>query len=807
MRCVAPLLRECRRLTKGGRSGTAEASVLATAITNHPIVALALLAMTVAGGGAPGKSSAGGIGRGGVSAFVPPGTFVGRSRFLRKSGLAGPHPSDPGRAFSSATLSSADPYASTVVAEHSAAGLEEGALYDSAVWAQYEVALISVVSSRRVLKKDKEKEDVETVARSLLLNAQVVPLDLPLLEATTDDREDSIIEAVSKTKTGGGSCIDVGERFREQMKQQRSAFLNATGLSLKQHELCMRALTYLGDFCAKRHTASPLRIGWEKMKEAGIVPRENSVSTYLYVLSSAASNGTAWGIGADEEDEMAGLAGEVAALHDILYKPNEKTVSLRVKSLVARGDAAGAELILDTLPGDPENGNLKKLRTYLPIVQLYCNRGDLFSALRLHKQMRESAGVIFDPDTYALLIGAIAKNGYFCCDSDPIEGSENLGYSPGFGPDLFDSLATEMADDILEINSTLALELYHAFAEGFKGRTGANGTAMTPSKDQKLEVNNNAADNGEVVVSRVVVNGTTALCPRTNATLRLIKLEKDQRREVHDALLKMATIQYEEFVERLKKKKAIKKEETDEVDIGGKELLRFSSWLDNRQGQPFTAIVDGANVAYFGHGNVHYSQLKCMVDTLEQKNERPLVIMPKKYVAPKFRVSYGSMQELTPKELDIIKNLTDDGKMYQVPAKCLDDYYWMLASVSDQTLSRNGREMDVLPNDENGRFPGLRPMLVTNDQMRDHKLELLEPRLFRRWCSCHIVNYNFTAFEEDEWEDRDIIFSQADFFSKEIQGNPTPGDGKDDSAGTAWHFPVSDWGANERFCLRIPRQV
>ena len=96
-------------------------------------------------------------------------------------------------------------------------------------------------------------------------------------------------------------------------------------------------------------------------------------------------------------------------------------------------------------------------------------------------------------------------------------------------------------------------------------------------------------------------------------------------------------------------------------------------------------------------------------------------------------------------------------------------------------------------------------MLISNDQMRDHKLELLEPRLFRRWYGCHIVNYNFTAFVMGESVDgNEIGFSPADFFSREIQGNPCPADEESEWGGQAWHFPVNDFDLDERFVVRIP---
>lgn len=138
------------------------------------------------------------------------------------------------------------------------------------------------------------------------------------------------------------------------------------------------------------------------------------------------------------------------------------------------------------------------------------------------------------------------------------------------------------------------------------------------------------------------------------------------------------------------------------------------------------------------------------------------------------------------------------GKLFVVPAQCFDDYYWMLASVSDQ----NGAALEVAPADGNTtRFPGIRPMLISNDQMRDHKLELLEPQLFRRWYSSQVVTYAISNYEADEWEDRIVRFVPADFFSREVQGNPFK---REESKGTAWHLPVSGWEPrSDRLCLAV----
>ena len=91
------------------------------------------------------------------------------------------------------------------------------------------------------------------------------------------------------------------------------------------------------------------------------------------------------------------------------------------------------------------------------------------------------------------------------------------------------------------------------------------------------------------------------------------------------------------------------------------------------------------------------------------------------------------------------------------------------------------------------------PVLITNDQMRDHRLGMLEPMLFRRWYSNYIVNYNFPAFVGKECAHPEIGFSPADFFSREIQCNRT------EDGSNVWHFPVSDQ-QDVWFCLCIRNQ-
>lgn len=197
-----------------------------------------------------------------------------------------------------------------------------------------------------------------------------------------------------------------------------------------------------------------------------------------------------------------------------------------------------------------------------------------------------------------------------------------------------------------------------------------------------------------------------------------------------------------------------------------------------------------------------------MVDALEKMNENVLVVLPKKYTMDYFLITRATgpiKQRLRHSERRIRNNLIRSGKVHVVPPGCLDDYVWMSASIAEQCESRgSGGNEFVQPGNSEGRWPGIRPMLITNDQMRDHKLELLEPRLFRRWYSNFIVNFTFSAFLGNECVDKEIGFKTADFYSREIQGNETF-DENGMSCGKAWHFPVSDWDDSESFCVRIPR--
>lgn len=622
-------------------------------------------------------------------------------------------------------------------------------------------AIEEIVAKRNVLRDfRKNDQDLNLVKESLI--GMVSISDLPPC---------SVSDFLSPANRVKGYT-------KQKLQERRELYLDKTNLTSDQHKLGTILLAHLADHCAKTSNPKPLYAAWDNILAAGMAPLSRTLSTYLYVLS----------LDGDVGSEGRDIAAEVAMLHDALYEPTEKTVSLLVKSLVARGDAAGAEALLDGI-ADGSLSELLRHRTTSPILKLHCENGDIGSALRLYHRMRTTSRVKMDDLTYSNFISSVAANGYFLPNSKEVEGGKDLGYDSVFGPKLLDALITEMAQDVLDISEESAQIIQEGFATGFQGMECAANS---------LDPITSLCGNEVMIANRVAVDHDTGKCPATDATLRLIVLEPEQRDHVHDTLLEMARAKSMDYTAKLAAKGRVTHDHVEKAELATTILKDFSEWLDSREGRPYTAIVDGANVAYFGWGKVNVHQLNLMVEALKRQGEHPLVIFPQKYTRRKFHLRQGMMQILQDDELEILNKLKENDQIYVVPPMCLDDMYWMLASVSNQTASTNGLSIDVAKNNEEGRFPGLRPIVISNDKMRDHKDELLDEREFRRWACSHIVNYNFTEFIEDQRDEREISFYAADIFSDEIQGNECPG------GGMAWHFPVSEWDANERFCLRLP---
>ncbi|CAB9497638.1 expressed unknown protein [Seminavis robusta] len=619
-------------------------------------------------------------------------------------------------------------------------------------WNAYHEAMTEIVDKMTSFRKAIKKvtpEEIESVRDYLLLE-----------------------EPQSTLPIATGS--DSTESFRQILSSRRQAFLEQTNFNPHQYALAMQCICNLVSSCAKNKTPLPIVPAWSKIKNGGMILKPNVLSSFLFVIGL--------------NDDLADLSLEVATCHDLLYGAAESSVHLRIKSLVALNDTKSAEALIEELPDDGQE--CKRLRTFTPLLTHYCKVGDTSSVLRLWQLIRAAPRAYMDGETYSLILGALARNRVFGLHSPIIDDAVNLGLSADTGPKLLDEILLGMGEDVLEVSDATALDMYNHFRAGFK----LLGDFLNDRREIPYAAN--AVDGWELTsegvqfcVGRVNVDPISSVCPATGAKLRLNTLSDSQRQHMRNALFEMAEAQHVEFTAGRKKSSKNK----SSGDDAKKELIKFGDWLENREGDPFTAFVDGANVAYFGQGTVRYSQVQKVVAELERLGENPLVIMPRKYVNSSFRRAQGAYQQLKPADLDVITRLINEQKMYVVPAHYFDDYYWMLASIANQNGMKTSSQSSILP--------GIRPILISNDQMRDHKLEMLEPQLFRRWFSSHIVTYAIAPFIEDEWEDRKINFAAADSFSCEIQGNAINREGME---GTAWHIPVSEWQPRtSRLCIAV----
>lgn len=712
-------------------------------------------------------------------------------------------------------------------------------------WARYTELLDRVIEGPKFLKrfsgKDKksisehdveESRQIHQIVEWLRSEIPFVEIRLPTLDfALTTDISHKNEERGNDVKGNGDKDREItitkgfhnsrSEQFCGELSDQKEKFANEMCWTKNQYNVAAGALVAIGRLCAKNCTALPLDVAWSKLKELGYSMNNKDVlHNYLYVASTFSlpkrksyisnKNEENLGIFVDvriDDDDKANyesslsvlnplseyrdddvvdnemdVSAEVALCHDFLHEATEQSTGIRVRRLVRLGRANEAEILLSaTMKSDD-----LRLRTYAPIFQTYVDQGDVSSAFKLFVKMKESETVILQTETYVQLIACIAENGYFRMDSKEIDGIEELLYPAKHGTELLNILMLELADHSIEITSASAKRLYNAFERGFQGDNPKLNLKQLQLMES-LPTNNELAEPDELIVSRVQLDESTGKCPRSGEQLRLINLDSKQKKNFQEALLCLISSSYQE-----------RHPNATKTDVAYR-LNRFGEWLQARDGKAFTAIVDGPNIAYymqnFQQGTFNFHQIKFVVDALENMGEKVLVILPKKYTYDRFSIQKATRivkQTLSLKEKKIRDDLIATGRVYVVPVGSLDDFYWMYASVSMD-------EEFVSPDNPDGRWPGIRPMLISNDKLRDHKLSLLEPRLFRRWYSNFLVNFAFSAFVNDECADMEIGFRTADFYSREIQGNSTNGDG------TTWHFPVRDWAENECLCLRIPQ--
>merc|ERR1712224_240014 len=112
----------------------------------------------------------------------------------------------------------------------------------------------------------------------------------------------------------------------------------------------------------------------------------------------------------------------------------------------------------------------------MPLMEYYCKVGDLTSILRLYRQTQDAPGVHWDVESYTILLSSMARFGYFFGEND-METKTNDDINT-YGPELFDMLVSNMANDILEITEATLEELTEAFQNAMNNKRSFPSTVI-----------------------------------------------------------------------------------------------------------------------------------------------------------------------------------------------------------------------------------------------------------------------------------------------------------------------------------------
>lgn len=178
------------------------------------------------------------------------------------------------------------------------------------------------------------------------------------------------LPALDKAIADGGtnpSAMDL----RDDLEKQRIDFIEKLSIDEEAYEFAKLVLTKIGRLCAKRAKSRPLDVAWEKVKESGMLLKNDTLGNYLYVVSTYPSMSLSMGplesifdvletnvevtsiegkdsnFRTDEKSSKNDISEEIAAFNDIIYAPTDQTTSIRVKALVKKGNAKDAEKLVN----------------------------------------------------------------------------------------------------------------------------------------------------------------------------------------------------------------------------------------------------------------------------------------------------------------------------------------------------------------------------------------------------------------------------------------------------------------------------
>mmetsp|Transcript_18488 Transcript_18488/g.46315 ORF Transcript_18488/g.46315 Transcript_18488/m.46315 type:complete len:633 (-) Transcript_18488:458-2356(-) len=366
--------------------------------------------------------------------------------------------------------------------------------------------------------------------------------------------------------------------------------------------------------------------------------------------------------------------------------PTEGTYAALIRSQVACGARAAALQTLTKLMDD-ERWTVR-LRTCAPLLSAFCEADEQEQAVALWRRLK-SHGIVFTTVEYGSMLHMLSRSGN----------------------------AVEMwrvLCELLTVHGNPDEETINMIRAAVVNFAGDDRDAFTLEETFVTE-------RGEVFLQPVAHTSHTEAVEDSEATmgekcgqLQLLRLSEEQREAVRSVLLERA---------------AGRSSSSDH------KLLVFDRWLSHRQ--TFDYVVDGPNVAYcnqnYVNGSFSYRQVGALVDHLRKAGKRVLLVLPRKYTRrtiPNHTCSPERTTTLSDADMALLEEWRRSDALFECPNGVYDDWYWMYASVASPEAVE-------------------RTVIVTNDAMRDHWVELLPRVQFSRWRQSQIVEFRFRSEEAD----------------------------------------------------------
>ena len=191
-------------------------------------------------------------------------------------------------------------------------------------------------------------------------------------------------------------------------------------------------------------------------------------------------------------------------------------------------------------------------------------------------------------------------------------------------------------------------------------------------------------------------------------------------------------------------------------NTGTTQFERFKSWVGRNFPRGVDYIIDGANVGFFGRRppkeRLSFEQIdravRAVTSGASSSGKRVLLILHQRH-----------FKRLSERQHRLVEAWKRNRILYQTPHRMNDDWFWLYAAVYSSKYVHQ-------------------PLVITNDQMRDHHFQMLSQRCFLKWRERHVVRFGFSNLY-DYRVPPTFWFPLP--YSTQIQGS-----------GTSWHFPVRE---------------